>query len=153
MSERQCVTVDGNEAAAYVAHQVERGDCDLSDYAVVAHGRVRGCGRRRAAEHVRRGAGRDRDAERRRAQRGPATGPSRPAPDDDLYGVAGPVADDPQHVQDGRRADATVFHIAARTLATHALSIFGDHCDVMSVRSAGWAMLASNSVTKPRTWP
>ena len=40
----------------------------------------------------------------------------------------------------------TVFHVAARTVATHALSIFGDHSDVMSVRSAGWAMLASNSV-------
>ncbi len=40
----------------------------------------------------------------------------------------------------------TVFHIAARTLATHALSIFGDHSDVMSIRQAGWAMLASNSV-------
>jgi pyruvate-ferredoxin/flavodoxin oxidoreductase len=40
----------------------------------------------------------------------------------------------------------TVFHIAARTVATHALSIFGDHSDVMAVRSTGWAMLASNSV-------
>ena len=39
-----------------------------------------------------------------------------------------------------------VFHIAARTVATHALSIFGDHSDVMSVRSTGWAMLASASV-------
>jgi pyruvate-ferredoxin/flavodoxin oxidoreductase len=35
----------------------------------------------------------------------------------------------------------TVFHIAARTLATHALSIFGDHSDVMAVRQTGWAML------------
>ncbi len=34
-----------------------------------------------------------------------------------------------------------VFHIAARALATHALSIFGDHSDVMSVRQTGWAML------------
>ncbi|MBX7102646.1 MAG: pyruvate:ferredoxin (flavodoxin) oxidoreductase [Gemmataceae bacterium] len=40
----------------------------------------------------------------------------------------------------------TVFHIAARTLATHALSIFGDHSDVMSCRATGWAMLASSSV-------
>ncbi|WP_425395638.1 pyruvate:ferredoxin (flavodoxin) oxidoreductase [Aeoliella sp.] len=40
----------------------------------------------------------------------------------------------------------TVFHIAARSLATHALSIFGDHADVMSVRQTGWALLASNSV-------
>ncbi|TKD22292.1 pyruvate:ferredoxin (flavodoxin) oxidoreductase [Rhodobacter capsulatus] len=40
----------------------------------------------------------------------------------------------------------TVFHVAARALATHALSIFGDHSDVMAVRSTGFAMLASNSV-------
>ena len=40
----------------------------------------------------------------------------------------------------------TVFHISARTIATHALSIFGDHSDVMSTRSWGWAMLAANSV-------
>lgn len=40
----------------------------------------------------------------------------------------------------------TVFHVSARCVASHALSIFGDHSDVMSVRSTGWAMLASNSV-------
>jgi pyruvate-ferredoxin/flavodoxin oxidoreductase len=40
---------------------------------------------------------------------------------------------------------ATVFHVAARSLATHALSIFGDHSDVMAVRSTGWAMLCSNN--------
>ncbi len=39
-----------------------------------------------------------------------------------------------------------VLHVAARTIATHALSIFGDHSDVMSVRSTGWGMLASASV-------
>ena len=39
-----------------------------------------------------------------------------------------------------------VIHVAARTVATHALSIFGDHSDVMSVRSTGFAMLASSSV-------
>ncbi len=41
---------------------------------------------------------------------------------------------------------ATVFHIAARTLASQGLSIFGDHSDVMAARAAGFAMLASNSV-------
>lgn len=40
----------------------------------------------------------------------------------------------------------TVFHIAARTLATHALSIFGDHSDVMAVRQTGWSMLFGGSV-------
>ncbi len=39
-----------------------------------------------------------------------------------------------------------VFHIAARTLATHALSIFGDHSDVMTARTTGFALLASSSV-------
>ncbi|MBI2238224.1 MAG: pyruvate:ferredoxin (flavodoxin) oxidoreductase, partial [Actinobacteria bacterium] len=41
---------------------------------------------------------------------------------------------------------STVFHVAARTIATHALSIFGDHSDVMATRSTGFALLASNSV-------
>lgn len=41
---------------------------------------------------------------------------------------------------------AAVIHVAARTIATHALSIFGDHSDVMAARSTGFAMLASNSV-------
>src|SRR5579864_1247044 len=40
----------------------------------------------------------------------------------------------------------TVFHVAARTVATHALSIFGDQSDVMAVRSSGFAMLCSSSV-------
>ncbi|AEF83112.1 pyruvate:ferredoxin (flavodoxin) oxidoreductase [Leadbettera azotonutricia] len=41
---------------------------------------------------------------------------------------------------------STVFHIAARALATSSLSIFGDHQDVMACRQTGWAMLSSNSV-------
>ena len=39
-----------------------------------------------------------------------------------------------------------VVHVAARTVATHALSIFGDHSDVMHARTTGWAMLAAGSV-------
>lgn len=40
----------------------------------------------------------------------------------------------------------TVFHVASRSVATHALSIFGDHSDVMAARATGWAMLCSGSV-------
>src|ERR1022692_1880986 len=40
----------------------------------------------------------------------------------------------------------TAFHVSARTLATHALSIFGDHSDVMFCRTTGYALLSSNSV-------
>jgi len=45
----------------------------------------------------------------------------------------------------GELTPATM-HVTARTLATHALSIFGDHSDVMACRATGWAMLCSNSV-------
>jgi pyruvate-ferredoxin/flavodoxin oxidoreductase len=41
---------------------------------------------------------------------------------------------------------STVFHVSARSLAAQALSIFGDHSDVMAVRQTGWGMLASGSV-------
>lgn len=41
---------------------------------------------------------------------------------------------------------STVFHVSARSLACQALSIFGDHSDVMSTRQTGFALLASNSV-------
>lgn len=39
-----------------------------------------------------------------------------------------------------------VFHVSARTLATHALSIFGDHSDIMAVRQTGFGILASGSI-------
>ena len=41
---------------------------------------------------------------------------------------------------------SAVFHIAARSVAAQALSIFGDHSDVMAARNTGWALLAANSV-------
>ena len=47
-----------------------------------------------------------------------------------------------------------VLHVAARTLATHALSIFGDHCDVMACRGTGFAMLCvGNRPRRRRTSP
>jgi pyruvate-ferredoxin/flavodoxin oxidoreductase len=41
---------------------------------------------------------------------------------------------------------STVFHVSARSIAAQALSIFGDHSDVMSVRQTGFALLASNNI-------
>jgi len=40
----------------------------------------------------------------------------------------------------------TVFHVSARSIATHALSIFGDHSDIMAARSTGWGFLGARSV-------
>src|SRR5262249_46238198 len=65
---------------------------------------------------------------------------------DHLHGIPGSAADDPQHVQDRRRAHVNGFHVAARSIAAQGLSIFGDHQDVMAVRQTGWALLASASV-------
>ena len=45
----------------------------------------------------------------------------------------------------------TVIHVAARTVATHALSIFGDHSDVMAARPTGWRSCARRPCRKPRT--
>jgi pyruvate-ferredoxin/flavodoxin oxidoreductase len=45
----------------------------------------------------------------------------------------------------GELTPATI-HVSARTVATHALSIFGDHSDVMATRSCGWALIASGGV-------
>jgi len=46
----------------------------------------------------------------------------------------------------------TAFHVSARTVAAHALSIFGDHSDVMFCRTTGFAMLSSNSVQEAMDW-
>ena len=81
--------------------------------------------------------------------------------DHDLHRVPGPAADDPQHVQDLRRAAAVrVPRISARALAAHALSIFGDHSDVMACSSdrlchAGLQLAYRKSWTWRwlRTWP
>ena len=44
---------------------------------------------------------------------------------------------------------STVFHVTARTLATHALSIFGDHSDIMSIRSTGFGLNFGGGVRYP----
>ena len=59
----------------------------------------------------------------------------------------GLLADDPQHVQNWPvNSFPRVFHVSARTVAAHALSIFGDHSDVYATRQTGFAMLASGSI-------
>jgi pyruvate-ferredoxin/flavodoxin oxidoreductase len=68
-------------------------------------------------------------------------------PDDDLHGLTRPVADDPQHVQDRRRAHADGVSCRRACIGdTQALSIFGDHSDVMATRTTGFALLSSGSV-------
>ena len=63
--------------------------------------------------------------------------------DHHVYRFSGPFADDPEHDKIAGSLLPGVMHVSARALATHALSIFGDHSDVMSCRSTGYAMLCS----------
>src|SRR4051812_43458371 len=79
----------------------ERGGGDLSDYPLIPHGRVF---RRVVGERPEKRLGNDpadhRDAERRRGGGGGARDASSRGAGDDVYRVAGPAADDPEHVQD-----------------------------------------------------
>ena len=148
MSEQKMVIMDGNEAAASVAYRLsevvaiypitpsspmaEWADQWRSEGKKKYLGRVAHCGG--AAERGWRG--RSRCTERCRPVLLPTTftasqGLLLMIPN--MYKIAGELT-------------PATMHVTARTLATHALSIFGDHSDVMACRSTGWAMLSSNSV-------
>jgi pyruvate-ferredoxin/flavodoxin oxidoreductase len=140
------ITVDGNEAAARVAYH-------LSDIIAIypitpssTMGELPTRGWRRAPEPLGRRA---RVAEMQ--SEGGAAGA--------LHGAlqAGALAtsftasqglppDDPNMYKIAGELLPCVLHVTARALATHALSIFGDHSDVMAVRATGWTILASGSV-------
>ena len=129
----------------------QRGDLDLPDHPRSPWPSTATTGPRPAGRTLGRGPGRRRDAvrggRRGRAPRGAAEGRA----GDDLHGVAGPPADDPDMFKIAGELTPAVIHVAARTLATHALSIFGDHSDVMHARTTGWAMLAAGSVQEATT--
>ena len=65
---------------------------------------------------------------------------------DHFHVLPGIAADDPSLYKIAGQLIPFVLHVAARTVATHALSIFGDHSDVMAVRQTGCALLCANSV-------
>ena len=76
----------------------------------------------------------------------PFTAHFRPAHCRPLSRPPGIAADDPSLYKIAGQLIPFVLHVAARTVATHALSIFGDHSDVMAVRQTGCALLCANSV-------
>ena len=147
MSQRKFVTVDGNEAAAYVAHLTNEVIAiypitpaspmgELSD-AWSAQGRTNILGVVPDVIEMQSEGGAA-GAVHGSLQAGALTTTFTASQGlllmiPNMYKIAGELT-------------PTVFHVSARTLATHALSIFGDHSDVMAVRQAGWALLASSSV-------
>lgn len=145
--ERPMVTIDGNEAAAYVAHQVNDVIAiypitpsspmgELADaYSAAGKPNIWGTIPMVVEMQSEGGAA---GAVHGALQTGSLTTTFTASQGlllmiPNMYKIAGELT-------------PTVFHVAARSLATHALSIFGDHSDVMATRQTGFAMLSSNSV-------
>src|SRR5437868_1021001 len=147
MSERTKVTVDGNEAAAYVAYRLNE---TMAIYPITPSSTIAEWCDQWASEDKRNLWGTVPSIVEMQSEGGAAGA---------LHGMlqTGSMATTftasqglllmmPNMFKIAGELLPTVFHVTARTVATHALSIFGDHSDVMAVRSTGWAMLASASV-------
>lgn len=146
MAERKMVTIDGNEAAAYVAHKVSEviaiypitpsspmGE-HADDYSAAGETNIWGTVPVVVEMQSEAGAA---GAVHGALQTGALT--------TTFTASQGLLLMIPNMFKIAGELTPTVFHVSARTVATHALSIFGDHSDVMAVRSTGWALLASNS--------
>jgi pyruvate-ferredoxin/flavodoxin oxidoreductase len=144
---RPTVTIDGNEAAAYVAHQLNEV---IAIYPITPSSNMGEWADQWSAEGKANIWGTVPSVVEMQSEGGAAGA---------LHGAlqAGSLATTftasqglllmiPNMFKIAGELTSTVFHIAARALATHALSIFGDHSDVMAARSTGFAMLSSNSV-------
>ena len=146
MSERKMVTIDGNEAAAYVAHKINEviaiypitPSSAMGEHADAfsAQGQTNIWGTVPLVVEMQSEGGAA-GAVHGALQTGALTTTFTASQGlllmiPNMYKIAGELS-------------PTVFHVSARSLACQALSIFGDHSDVMAVRATGWALLASNS--------
>ncbi len=144
---RPKVTIDGNEAAAYVAHQTNEV---IAIYPITPSSNMGEWADQWSAEQKPNIWGTVPTVVEMQSEGGAAGA---------LHGAlqAGSLATTftasqglllmiPNMFKIAGELTSTVFHIAARALATHALSIFGDHSDVMAARATGFAMLAAGSV-------
>src|SRR5207245_8021835 len=144
---RRFVTVDGNEAAAYVAHKLSEV---IAIYPITPSSTMGELADQWTTEHIpniwgsvphvmeMQSEGGAAGAVHGALQTGSLTTTFTASQGlllmiPNLYKIAGELT-------------STVFHVAARAIATQALSIFGEHSDVMAARGTGWAMLASASV-------
>jgi len=146
MPQRRIVTIDGNEAAAYVAHKTNEviaiypitPSSNMGEWADAwsAEGRKNIWGTVPLVVEMQSEGGAA-GAVHGALQTGSLT--------TTFTASQGLLLMIPNMFKIAGELTSTVFHVAARALAAHALSIFGDHSDVMSARSTGWAMLCSNN--------
>ncbi|MFA6233911.1 MAG: pyruvate:ferredoxin (flavodoxin) oxidoreductase, partial [Bacteroidota bacterium] len=147
MSNRKQVTIDGNEAAAYVAHKTNEvcaiypitPSSNMGEWADAwsAVGQTNIWGTVPVVSELQSEGGAS-GAVHGALQAGSLTTTFTASQGlllmiPNMYKIAGELT-------------STVFHVSARTVAAHALSIFGDHSDIMAVRQTGFALLSSNSV-------
>ena len=147
MSERQIVTIDGNEAAAHVAHKTSEV---IAIYPITPSSNMGEWADQWSAEKKTNIWGTVPLVVEMQSEGGAAGAVHGALQTGSLTTTftasQGLLLMIPNMFKIAGELTSTVFHIAARTLATHALSIFGDHSDVMAARMSGWAMLFGNSV-------
>jgi len=144
---RETVTIDGNEAAAYVAHKINEV---IAIYPITPSSPMGEWSDQWSAEHQPNIWGAVPTVIEMQSEGGAAGA---------LHGAlqTGALATTftssqglllmiPNMYKIAGELTPTVFHVAARAVAAHALSIFGDHQDVMAVRQTGYALMASGSV-------
>ncbi len=144
---RQMVTIDGNEAAAYVAYNVNEV---IAIYPITPSSPMGEWADAWAAEGKKNIWGAVPSVTEMQSEAGAAgavhgalqTG----ALTTTFTASQGLLLMIPNMFKIAGELTSSVFHVSARTVATHALSIFGDHSDIMAVRSTGWGLLASNSI-------
>jgi pyruvate-ferredoxin/flavodoxin oxidoreductase len=144
---RPKVTIDGNEAAAYVAHRVNEV---IAIYPITPSSPMGEWADQWSAEHAPNIWGTVPTVVEMQSEGG-AAGATHGALQAGALGTTftssqGLLLMIPNMYKIAGELTATAFHVAARSLAAQALSIFGDHSDVMAVRGTGFALLASNSV-------
>ena len=145
--QRKMVTIDGNEAAAYVAHKINEviaiypitPSSNMGEWAdeYSAKGQKNIWGTIPSVTEMQSEGGAS-GAVHGALQSGALTTTFTASQGlllmiPNMYKIAGELT-------------STVFHVSARTVASHALSIFGDHSDVMAVRQTGFGLISSNSI-------
>jgi pyruvate-ferredoxin/flavodoxin oxidoreductase len=144
---RRKVTIDGNEAAAYVAHQTNEV---IAIYPITPSSNMGEWADQWSAEQKTNIWGTVPTVVEMQSEGG-AAGALHGALQAGSLGTTftasqGLLLMVPNMFKIAGELTSSVIHVAARALATHALSIFGDHSDVMAVRATGFAMLSANSV-------
>ncbi|MCX6155308.1 MAG: pyruvate:ferredoxin (flavodoxin) oxidoreductase [Candidatus Kapabacteria bacterium] len=147
MKEKKYVTIDGNEAAAYVAYRVNEV-CAI--YPITPSSNMGEWCDEWASKGIKNIWGAIPTVQEMQSEGGAAGAVhgslQAGALTTTFTASQGLLLKIPNMYKIAGELTSTVFNISARTLATHALSIFGDHSDVMSARQTGFAMLSSASV-------